>query len=69
MLSKFNQYKPILLIYLLYKVVQRFGVTCLFTGQYDTALLWHITDVISRSFQYYQTYCLSLQGAMLIGHI
>ena len=32
---------------MLYKVVQRFGVTCLFTGQYDTDLLWHITDVIS----------------------
>ena len=31
---------------LLYKVVQRFGVTCLFTGQYDTDLLWHITEVI-----------------------
>ena len=33
-------------VIMLYKVVQHFGVTCLFTGQYDTALLWHITDVI-----------------------
>ena len=33
-------------VLMLYKVVQRSGVTCLFTGQYDSALLWHITDVI-----------------------
>ena len=31
---------------LCYKLIQRFRVTCLIAGQYNTALLWHITGSI-----------------------
>ena len=49
-------------ILVLYKVVQRFGVTCLFTGQYDTALLWHITDVIFKILPMQMKYRILLMG-------
>ena len=29
-----------------YKVIQLFRVTCFIAGQYNTALLWHITGII-----------------------
>ena len=36
--------RALVYLYSCYELIQRFRVTGIFTGQYNTALLWHITD-------------------------
>ena len=44
-----NGFNKTYVLYSCYKLIQLFRVTCFFAGQYNTGLLWHITDIIFDS--------------------